>query len=89
MSYDLLIIRDHKTAVSAAALSLDNVLLALARSLMYEETGDFDVHIRATSAPEARPQVLTVVSLSPDVPDDSAATGGVYPRVRLKRFRKR
>lgn len=89
MAYDLLIIRDHAVAVSAASLTLDNVIRAFSSALLYEETGDFDVHIRATPAPEARPQVLTVTPLSPGVPVEPSPSDDAYPRVRLRRFQNR
>lgn len=88
MAYDLLIIRDHAVAVSAAALSSVNVIRTISRLLMYEETGDFDVHIRATAAPEARPQILTVTPLSSGVPEKCDPSVDAYPRVRLRRFQK-
>jgi len=88
MSYDLLIIRDHEVAVSAAALSSVNVIRTISRLLMYEETGDFDVHIRATPTPAARSQIVTVTPLGRDGPADFPPTGDAFPRVRLGRFRK-
>jgi hypothetical protein len=89
MSYDLLIIRDHAVAVSAASLTLENVIRAFSSALLYEETGDFDVHIRATPAPEARPQVLTVTPLSPGVPEKCDPSVDAFYGVRLGRFQNR
>lgn len=86
MAYNLVVIHGDNVAVSAEALSLENVLTALRRLLVYEETGDFDVHIRATPAPEARPQLLTVTPLRRSVPADLRPSEDARPRVRLRRF---
>lgn len=89
MAYNLVVIHGDKVAVSAEALSLENVLHALRRLLEYEKTGDYDVHIRATPAPEARPQVVTVTPLSAVVPECFTPYEDARLRVRLGRLENR
>lgn len=89
MSYDLLIIRDHAVAVSAASLTLDNVIRTLSSSLMHGVIGDLAVHIRATPEPEARSQIVTVTPLSPGVPEKCDPSVDAFYGVRLRRFQNR
>ena len=89
MSYDLLIIRDHEVAVSAAALSSVNVIRTISRLLMCGVTGDLAVHIRATPEPEARSQIVTVTPLTPGVPEKCDPSVDAFYGVRLGRFQNR